>query len=244
MGEEFMAIYITSDLHGDMKKFKKLLKRIQFDSQVDHMYILGDVLDRGSHGIELLDMIRGFINQKSMTLIKGNHELFVQMYMENNLDKELWKSWGANNTSEKIDRMTDSEREELLCFFKGLPHYCVIPFSNDREAVLTHSGIHADYIVRNEKGIDILDSIKKAIKSDEFEYLISNDLFYVPQTIIKQLDQYLIVGHVPVIFTREDHSYEIIVNDKYMCVDSGAGYPEMGGKMCAYQVENGKVVYV
>lgn len=52
------------------------------------MYILGDVLGRSSQGLELLNKIQEFINQKSMTWIKGNHELFTQMYLENNLVKE------------------------------------------------------------------------------------------------------------------------------------------------------------
>lgn len=239
-----MATYITSDLHGDLKKFKLILKKIQFDYTVDHMYILGDVLDRGEQGIELLSLVRKFMDGNSMTLVKGNHELFAQMYIEKRLSKRKWKSWGGAATVDKMDQMTEYEKEELYAFLKSLPYYCEIKLRNDKEAVLTHSGLHADYRVENEERVDIVASINKAVENDEFGYLVSDDLFYVPQNVIRKLDKYLVVGHVPTIFAREDRSYEIIEKENYMCLDTGAGFPEMGGKMCAYRVEDGWRVYV
>ena len=49
-------IYCMSDLHGEKDLFDKMLKQIQFSS-LDHLYILGDVIDRGPHGVELLEQI-------------------------------------------------------------------------------------------------------------------------------------------------------------------------------------------
>lgn len=239
-----MAIYIASDLHGDLNKFKFLLKKIQFDCKTDHMYILGDVLDRGDQGIELLNLVKEFVEKNTMTLIKGNHELFAQMYIEKRLSRRKWKSWGGAATADKIDKMTECEKEELHAFLKLLPYYCEISWVNGKATVLTHSGFHADYLVETEESIDIVASINKAVEKDEFGYLVSDDLFYVPQNIIRKLDKYLVVGHVPTIFTREDKSYEVIEKEKYMCLDSGAGFPEMSGKMCAYRVDDGQAVYV
>lgn len=43
-------IYAVSDLHGCYDKYRKLLERLTSD---DPLYILGDIVDRGSDGIKL-----------------------------------------------------------------------------------------------------------------------------------------------------------------------------------------------
>ena len=49
-------IYVVSDIHGHLDKFKALLDMINFNDD-DFMYILGDVLDRGNDPIGLLRFI-------------------------------------------------------------------------------------------------------------------------------------------------------------------------------------------
>ncbi|ENY8622957.1 metallophosphoesterase [Clostridioides difficile] len=42
-----------SDLHGMYDKFISMLEQINFNSN-DHLYILGDVLDRGDKSLEII----------------------------------------------------------------------------------------------------------------------------------------------------------------------------------------------
>lgn len=42
-------IYCVSDIHGELDKFERMLKLIRF-SDSDHLYIIGDVIDRGAAG--------------------------------------------------------------------------------------------------------------------------------------------------------------------------------------------------
>ena len=51
-------IYAVSDLHGCYDKYIKLLERLKMTSD-DSLYILGDIVYRGSDGIEIvLDLIK------------------------------------------------------------------------------------------------------------------------------------------------------------------------------------------
>lgn len=51
-------IYAVSDLHGCYDKHIKLLERLKMTSD-DSLYILGDIVDRGSDGMKiLLDLIK------------------------------------------------------------------------------------------------------------------------------------------------------------------------------------------
>lgn len=49
-----MAYYVCSDLHGyPLKKFRSFLNRVGFRHD-DFLFVLGDVIDRGSDGIKIL----------------------------------------------------------------------------------------------------------------------------------------------------------------------------------------------
>lgn len=45
--------YVTSDIHGEHKKYIKMLELIDFCDE-DTLYILGDVVDRGAEPMEIL----------------------------------------------------------------------------------------------------------------------------------------------------------------------------------------------
>ena len=63
-------IYCMADLHGERDFFLRMLEQIRF-SDTDHLYILGDVIDRGTGGIDLLEQI---MEASNMTMLLGNHE--------------------------------------------------------------------------------------------------------------------------------------------------------------------------
>ena len=67
-------IYVTSDLHGcSVEVLEQLLAKADFGPE-DYLFVLGDVIDRGDHGAELLLWLTG---QPNMQLILGNHEAML-----------------------------------------------------------------------------------------------------------------------------------------------------------------------
>ena len=77
--------YVMSDIHGNYEKFTEMLNKINF-SKEDVLYIIGDVIDRMSGGLKIIDYI---IGHKNVFYIKGNHEkLFIDAYETN--DYSLW----------------------------------------------------------------------------------------------------------------------------------------------------------
>lgn len=59
-----------SDLHGEKYRYDAMLEMIQFSGE-DTLYILGDVVDRGPNGI---DILRDIMQRPNVHLILGNHE--------------------------------------------------------------------------------------------------------------------------------------------------------------------------
>lgn len=64
-------IYVCSDIHGNLGRYNKVIQKLK-DS--DELYILGDVIDRGSHGVDILQDI---IKRPNVHLILGNHEYMM-----------------------------------------------------------------------------------------------------------------------------------------------------------------------
>ena len=70
-------IYAVSDLHGCYDKYIKLLERLKMTSN-DSLYILGDIVDRGSDGMKiLLDLIK----RKNVFSCRGNHDHCAQILL-------------------------------------------------------------------------------------------------------------------------------------------------------------------
>ena len=82
--------YCVSDIHGEAARFTELLDKINF-SDSDTLYVLGDVIDRGAHGVEILRRIKDTPN---MQMLMGNHE---RMCLDTLVEhsgygaRELWK---------------------------------------------------------------------------------------------------------------------------------------------------------
>ena len=46
-------IYVMSDIHGRIDRFESILRQIDLQEQ-DHLYVLGDVIDRNVGGVALM----------------------------------------------------------------------------------------------------------------------------------------------------------------------------------------------
>lgn len=141
-------IYCISDVHGELDKFQQMLTLIQF-SDADHLYILGDVIDRGSMGVDILTQIMATPN---MTMLMGNHEqMCLDTLGKHNKAgaRELWKHNGGDCTyQELLYCLTEAERAEILDYLANLPDHLELTVNN-RKFHLVHafpSNNHEDRI--------------------------------------------------------------------------------------------------
>lgn len=110
-----MATYIMSDLHGAFDELNELLELIQF-SQEDTLYILGDVVDRGDNGIEILQMVMKTPNIK---MILGNHEYMLLQFFEPDADEKIKRRWNRNGnftTLNGLDKVTPEEKKDIFLY--------------------------------------------------------------------------------------------------------------------------------
>lgn len=63
-------VYCMSDIHGDLEKFHSMLQLIRFSAK-DTLFVIGDIIDRGPDGIEIIEEI---MNSGNIIMLLGNHE--------------------------------------------------------------------------------------------------------------------------------------------------------------------------
>ena len=115
-------IYVIGDIHGDYPSFYKMLQKINFSSS-DSLCILGDVVDKGSDNLYLLEFIR---HMENVCLIKGNHEYLFERYLQGTITASLWDTCGGSATRSEADRLPEEKKRELLAYLKTLPIYKII----------------------------------------------------------------------------------------------------------------------
>ena len=130
-------IYCMADLHGERDFFVRMLEQIQF-SATDHLYILGDVIDRGAGGVDMLEQI---MEAPNMTMLLGNHEQMCLSTLGPNNEfgaLELWKQNGGMTTYQELRyHCTPQKRNRILRFLSSLPDYLKLAVDN-RKFYLVH----------------------------------------------------------------------------------------------------------
>lgn len=231
--------YVISDLHGDLKGFHEILKRINF-SENDQLYILGDIVDRGPEPLKLLKEI---MNMSAHVLL-GNHEYMMleslaQHYEEfhgfesKELDiyraQRLWFRNGGTITFDQFIEESKDSKKEILEYLLSLPLNIDINIEG-KKFLLCHAAIADDIAYQSyyewERSIP------------EFAVWNRN---WAQYESIKNVT--VITGHTPTgnmdAWKCNIYQYPGGIWD----IDTGAAYPNYGGRLCCMRLEDMKVFY-
>ena len=129
--------YCISDVHGESERYRQLLRKIQF-SDDDTLFVLGDVIDRGGHG---LDILVDIMSRPNVKMIVGNHEVMMMDAMLFGYLEMYRKRWAKNGGSKTRRRLkyffSPAERERILRFCMDLPDHLDVTVA-DRQFHLVH----------------------------------------------------------------------------------------------------------
>lgn len=85
---------VVGDIHGRYDLFMQLLEIAKYDPTKDIIYSVGDIIDRGSQSVEMIQ----FFQQERCYTIQGNHELMCR-------SKDWYAVWLANGGLECMDSL-------------------------------------------------------------------------------------------------------------------------------------------
>lgn len=224
--------FVTTDIHGDQKRFHKLLDKICLRSE-DNLYILGDVIDRREHGISLLFEI---VAMPNIQVILGNHESMLLAFAKGP-DSRWGKLWFYNHNEYTVQdflALDENKKCQLTDYLESLPLSMDIE-SGEKKYHLVH-GFPSD---------------------DDFTKLWSRP---TAETVSPFDDSVVLIGHTPTcllthpdLFERErylrqlkrqkDHM-KIYYGNGWIDLDCGCGYRSAPGALACLCLDTMEELYV
>lgn len=211
-GENNM-IYVMSDLHGCYDKYIQMLEKINF-SEEDTLYVLGDVLDRGSDGITIMqDMMK----RDNVIFFLGNHEkaayglLYCLFRQDADFDEDafipalrLWTEDGGDATLAQFLTLPAEEKKAIFNY-------------------ILHALIHEEIEV-NGKKFHLSHTVPEKEEMMNYDNLVPNDfLLGEPEYELEYYqDKYIVTGHTPTGFIDESYKGRIYQKNHHIAIDCGA----------------------
>ncbi|WNF05469.1 metallophosphoesterase [Brevibacillus borstelensis] len=112
--------YFITDIHGDLKGMRLLLKHVGVDLTKDQLVIGGDMINRGKDSAGVVKEVKALMEKHpdNVQAIIGNHEEMMSWYFERG--DRLWLSHGGNETVQSFQKAFPDEkrRQEHICILQ------------------------------------------------------------------------------------------------------------------------------
>lgn len=234
-----MSTYVMSDLHGNYKAYKQMLKKIDFQKD-DMLYILGDILDRGPNPIKI---ILDLMERQNVEVIAGNHcvmacecfKFLLQEITENNLsqidedtiEKLLsWQQNGGVTTTDEFHKYDKETQKKIVEFISDFELYDEIEISG-KKFILVHAGL-GNFAPDKELWEYELDELV-------WERADYESIYYE--------DKYVITGHTPTMAIegnpRPGYIYQA---NNHIAIDCGCNFRY--GRLGCLRLEDMREFYV
>ena len=109
-------IYVMSDIHGEKDRYDAMLELIRFSDE-DTLIVIGDVIDRGPQGV---DILKDIMRRPNVKFLIGNHELMMleTFWSGNDYDaRRLWTYNGGGETYRTLVYKTSTEERLRILRF-------------------------------------------------------------------------------------------------------------------------------
>lgn len=227
--------YVIADIHGNLRRFLSVLDRIGLGGG-DTIYVLGDVIDRHPHGIEILRRIMAMPNAR---MLLGNHEYMMcgaigvpgdpsaEWY-----DELLhWYRNGGEVTHRALNELDIDVQREIFAYLDGLPLNIDVTV-NGTAYKLVHAAPTEEFARYPDFRDETCFSVWKRYTENEF----------TP-------DGYTMVfGHTPTSEYQSDRVLRIWHGKGMIGVDCGSGFPDVAaygkqGRLACLRLEDGAEFY-
>lgn len=226
--------YVVGDIHGCFSLLEALLAYVNFDTDRDRLFSVGDLID---HGPEC-DRVSAFLRQPWFDAIIGNHEAMllegahtIDYAQYDPLISEMWKSNGGS----WFFYLSLPDQEAVYYEIYRLPVAAEVALPGDGLAGLAHGDVGdnswqavREILTHNNEGADLFDFRDALLWSRTRAYAVMEDKetdVSIPGADI------VFLGHTPMRFP--------VRADNTRWLDTGAG--KGGGLSLAELSVNGRV---
>lgn len=235
--------YVLSDIHGNLDNWNAILNQIELGDD-DELYVLGDVIDRYPHGIQIL---RQIMSMKNTRMLLGNHEYMMLDALgcpydgkkADRLDAAgLWYRNDGFATEEAFYRLAKDKQREIINYLQSLPLNISVE-AGGKKYRLCHATLE-----------ELYDHVGLLFAGMSKAYFTVWDREYTG--CLKDVQNVKVVfGHTPTIeFQPEKNPLEIYEAGNAIGIDCGSGFlPKTEdfllceGRLACIRLDDGKVFY-
>ncbi len=228
-------ILVTSDIHGYLSYFKKILEKASF-SDKDILFIVGDMIEKGPESLNTLRYVMKLCEKGNVIPLIGNVDAY-RLKLIYGLSEE--------NVCGFYDYILSLRKWVGTSFYEELATECGYAINSpddillSKQAIISHFKKEFDFlanlptIVETQKFIFVHGGLREPQVSDNLDKsvfeLTKFDAFAENTTDV--FDKYVIAGHWPVVLYRSDipQMNPIINRDKkIISIDGGCGVKKDG----------------
>lgn len=152
-----MATYAVGDIQGCFHSFQALLKRIKFNPTNDRLWLVGDLVNRGSGSLEVLRWV--FDHQSSIVSVLGNHDLHTLVVAE---------GFVSPHRSDTIQHLIDApDADHLLAWLRHQP---LLYFEQDH--LMVHAGLLPQWTVK--QALLLAQEVQQALKDNNYREFLKH----------------------------------------------------------------------
>lgn len=218
--------YVMSDIHGNMERYRSVMKKIHLTAE-DHLYVLGDVIDRGADGIAIfMELMR----MPNVTVLLGNHELMMLDAIQSEFSHQSFRLWLRNGGMPTMDayvNLPQEQQREILEYIQKMPLTANVTVSG-RSYLLVHG---------------VPPTLWGTIRSDavcEVEFAVWARL--MPDDPIPD-GKTVIFGHTPTEYYQEGLPLRIWYGGNKIGIDCGSGYEHEVCRLACLRLEDMMELY-
>lgn len=152
-----MATYAIGDIQGCYHAFQALLKRIEFNLEADTLWLVGDIVNRGSGSLEVLRWC--YRHQDNINMVLGNHDLHA-IAIAHGIRK--------SNRSDTLQPIFDAPDADALLTW--LRHQPLMVANSDY--VMVHAGLLPQWQV--SEALAYAKEVEAALQSDAYVDFLAN----------------------------------------------------------------------
>lgn len=152
-----MSTYAIGDIQGCRQELELLLEKINFSESEDHLWLVGDLINRGPDNAGVLDLLMQLPN---VTSVLGNHDLhFLAVATGQQTQKR----------SDTLSDLLDSPRlNDYIEYLRNLP---LIHYDESRDIAMVHAGLPPHFDTR--KCLVLAREVEDKLRSDDFTSFLS-----------------------------------------------------------------------
>jgi serine/threonine protein phosphatase 1 len=124
--------FVVGDIHGEFGLLEDALYKLDFDRSQDHLYSVGDLVDRGPASHAAIKYLR----EPWFHAVRGNHEQMV-------IDAG-GTYWHTSNGGQWFADLDDNTQAKTVAAFKNLPYIMQFTSPSGKQIGVVHAAFNFD----------------------------------------------------------------------------------------------------